>query len=40
MEEKKTVHDSILERVKFEVGQEMGINSKKQSKSKKNIKNS
>lgn len=40
MAEKKSVHDSILNRVKFEVGQEMGIINKKPSKSEKNIKNS
>ncbi len=40
MEEKKTVPDMILERVKFEVGQEIGIINRKPSKIKKNIKNS
>lgn len=40
MAEKKTVHDSILNLVKYEVGQEIGLINKKPSKSEKNIKNS
>ncbi|MEN6326414.1 MAG: hypothetical protein ABFD18_09465 [Syntrophomonas sp.] len=40
MDEKKTVSDWILDRVKFEVGQEIGIINKKPQKIKKNINNS
>lgn len=40
MENRKTVHDLIWDRVKFEVGQEIGLINKKPPKFKKNIKNS
>ncbi|MDD2619612.1 MAG: hypothetical protein PHC92_02945 [Syntrophomonadaceae bacterium] len=37
MEKKKTVPNQELDRIKFEIGQEMGIVSKKSLKPKKNI---